>query len=107
MEIVENQYTISEWAIKTFGYPKSFSVLIDKLVEEVNELKSIRMREYGDVDAQFEDLMEECADIYIVLVQICNYIGFDLHECVDDKMSINRLREWKVFGDGTGHHIGE
>lgn len=100
--MIENQRTITDWAIKTFGYPTHGSVLIDRLVKEVEELRAIK---YWDSDDELDRLIMECADIYIILVQITDCFGFDLHSCVDHKMMINRSRKWISFGNGTGQHI--
>lgn len=100
----ETQKTISEWATTTFGYPKLPQIIIDRLCVEVIELRNIDYSK--DVDS-FDKVSDECADILIVLYQIANIFGFNIHACVDHKMQINRDRKWKIVGDGTGQHIKE
>lgn len=97
----ETQKTISDWATKTFGYPKSTKVSVDRMLDEVNELK--RLEPYNDF--AYEKVADECADIYITMCQVMSTIGFDLHSCVNHKMEINRARKWKIKGDGTGQHV--
>ena len=99
----ENQKTINDWSIKTFGPVKNMQKSIDRMVEEVNELQ-----DQAEVDIDdFDKISNECADILITLYQVATTFGFDLHACVDHKMQINRARKWKLNGDGTGQHIKE
>jgi NTP pyrophosphatase (non-canonical NTP hydrolase) len=102
--MVETQKSISEWGVKTFGYPTR-ARSIARMLDEVGELESIHV---GDENIdKFIEVSDECADILITLYQVANTFGFDLHACVDHKMQINRARKWKIAGDGTGQHIKE
>ena len=101
----ETQKTISDWGIKTFGYPKSTKIVVDRMIKEVNELEELSNMDMND--AVYDDMVDECADIYIVLCQVMNTMGYDLHSCVDHKMYINRARKWKLNQDGTGQHVKE
>lgn len=101
---MENQKTICDWADKTFGFPKSLSVSVNRMLEEVEELKAI---DYKADEIDLEKVADECADIYITLVRIVDTIGYDLHSCVNHKMQINRVRKWSSNGDGTGKHMKE
>lgn len=49
----------------------------------------------------------EAADVLIVLYCIADMKGFNLHEEVNKKISINRNRKWQARGNGTGYHIKE
>ena len=102
----ETQRTISDWATNTFGYPKSIKIVVDRMIKEVNELEELSNINYTN-ELMLDDMVDECADIYIVLCQVMNTIGYDLHSCVDHKMEINRARKWKLNEDGTGQHIKE
>ncbi len=93
----ETQYSIS-----AFGFPRSLEVMRARLLEEVKELELIDIWSSSD---SIDKIADKCADIYIVMVQLMNMIGFDLHAHVDYKMAINRSRKWKLEGDGTGQHI--
>jgi hypothetical protein len=99
----ENQKTINEWADKTFGHLKSGQVAINRFMEEVEEFEKLDFRD----EEMFDAISDECADMLITLYRIAYAFGFDLHSCVDYKMSINRSRKWKSYGDGTGQHIKE
>jgi hypothetical protein len=50
------------------------------------------------------EVVEECADIVIVLARLAYRNGGDLFEAVDDKMEVNRGRTWIVDGTGHGQH---
>lgn len=100
--MMETQKTICDWANKTFGYPKSLEVVIDRMINEVEELKII---DYRKDESDLQKIADECADIYITLVRVIDTIGFDLQSCVNHKMQINRARKWKSNGDGTGKHV--
>jgi len=104
--MIETQKTISEWAVKTFGYPTA-ERSIKRMLEEVEELKDIKNVDLFDDPESFNKVSDECADIYITMCQVASTFGFDLHACVDHKMEINRARKWKIAGDGTGQHIKE
>lgn len=98
--MIENQKSINEWAVKTFGYATR-QRSIDRMLEEVDELKDIKPETFDS----FIEVAEECADIYITMCQVATTFGFDLHACVDHKMEINRARKWKRNEDGTGQHV--
>jgi len=95
----ETQKSISDWAVKTFGYPTR-ERSIQRMLEEVEELKKV------DINNGIQ-IGDECADIYITMCQIASTFGFDLHSCIDFKMDINKHRKWRIVGDGTGQHIKE
>lgn len=96
---METQMTISDWANKTFGPPKDPQTIVDRFMYEVAEL-SLQAS-----DGNFDRAAGECADCLIVLYQVAQTLGFDLHEEVNKKMAINRARKWNIAGDGTGQHI--
>ena len=51
-----------------------------------------------------EDIGPEAADMVIMLYQLADTVGFDLHGHVDEKMKINRGRQWKKLPDGSYRH---
>ena len=100
---METQKTISDWATNTFGYPKSPEIAIQRMLKECKELEEkINMEIFS-----YEQYADEIADIMICGYQAMDTLGFDLHACIDHKMTINRNRKWKLSGDGTGQHIEE
>ena len=92
---METQVSISAWATATFGKPANLELIIDRFLEEVDELQS----------GAATDLADECADCLVVLYQVAETAGFDLHDAVDKKMVKNRNRRWNTKGDGVGQHI--
>ena len=103
----ETQKTISEWGFQTFGYPKNPIPVIDRLKKEVNELDELKEQSKQYNDLVYSKMADECADIHIMLCHIMSVLGYDLQACVDHKMSINRVRKWKINDDGTGQHVKE
>jgi hypothetical protein len=103
----ETQKTISEWGFKTFGYPKNPIVVVDRMLEEVKELEELKEQFKKYNDSVYTKMADECADIYIVMCQVMETMGYNLQSCVDHKMEINRVRKWKIAGDGTGQHVKE
>jgi len=103
MGYVENQKTINEWQLATFGPPElsnpaRVSVRANK---EMSELLTECVATYAHPDK----IVEEAADVYIVLLRLAAVVGRDLHEAVDKKMGVNRNeREWTV-DPVTGAHV--
>lgn len=108
----EAQDTIAAWAIATFGQPVSVHILAERANKEM--LKLLRATNLaarpGAIETPVEakefavEIAGECADVLIVLYQIAEQCGIDLHGAVDQKMNINRSRKWSVAGNGTGQH---
>ena len=48
---------------------------------------------------------EEVADIMIVLYRLLERNGWNLQQVINDKMAINRARQWKLDGKGQGYHV--
>lgn len=89
------QKAITDWAEQTFG-PATFDALYAKLGEE--------MTEFADCIGAGRE-MEEMADMLIMMYQIAEKHGFDLHEAVEKKMKVNTSRTWRLHGDGTAQHV--
>lgn len=90
---------IQEWGVDTFGVPDPYRAFT-KLVEEVGEL-SVAIRKGGP-----DDVGEEIADIIVTAIH-CGSSGQvrDIQTAVNNKMRINRQRDWNLKGDGTGDHV--
>ena len=105
---MENQKSISEWAISTFGEPENGFVLMEKLKEELYELAArINIYVNDPLRVNFRGVADEIADIVIMAYQICNRYGLDLHEVIDQKMAVNRKRKWDIIEPGIGKHKEE
>jgi len=95
----ESSQTIREWGDAIFGAPKDLTILVARARMEMDELEEA-LREGDHAEAG-----REAADVVILLHRIAALIGADLYEQVDAKMQINRARQWKAAGDGTGSHV--
>lgn len=96
----ETQASIYQWAVTTFGKARDEFQIWRRAKAEFDELmRAIISRKPP------EKIVEEIADVVIVLCQIAERLGLSLAEAIDRKMAINREREWRTNGDGTGQHV--
>lgn len=94
----EDQGTVSDWAVETFGDTGSNTSCAARALLEVSELVFELAK-----DDRSPKGPAEIADAVICLYRLAERLGCDLHEEVDKKMAINRQREWVVEG-GHGQH---
>lgn len=102
--MASNEWTqagITEWAHKTFGEPELLEDIVDRTCDEMAEFSSVGSSTYTDLDK----LVDEAADVVIMLYQVMSYIGRDLHDEVSKKMVVNSKRSWVNTGAGVGQHI--
>lgn len=99
--MIENQQTISDWALQAFGLGTADRAA-QRACEEIEEFRDA-------VDLAFDNAVKvsEAADIVIYLYVFAAQAGYDLHAEVDRKMIINRQRKWETLGDGTGYYVKE
>lgn len=83
----ETWESIAAWQRETFG-PVALDRQAKRAAEEMDEL----LADPTDVG--------EAADVCIVLA---GYPG--IRDAIERKMAINRARQWKLNGDGTGYHV--
>jgi len=85
--------------IKQRGFEKeSITEIFMLLTEECGELaKAIRKSQNIHTDENFQqpELGHELADIFIYLLDICNYYNVDLEQAFREKEKINKKRVWK------------
>jgi len=77
---------------------ETISQVFTLLVEEVGELaKAIRKANGQKIGAHSKqhEVAEEAADVFWLLIDICNRLDIDLAQAFDDKEAINQTREWK------------
>ena len=103
----ENQRSIEQWRLDTFGPAKNTWTLANRSYQEMEELMVEAGRFKGDGEVDIRAIVGECADILITLYCVAASCDLDLHQMVDLKMNLNRRRKWRAFGDGTGQHIKE
>ena len=68
------------------------------LVEEIGELaKAIRKTNGQKVDKKSKEHLveEEAADVFWLLIDICNRLDIDLEKAFRDKETKNQSREWQ------------
>lgn len=82
--------SIAEWQEDTFPNRDGSR---QKLLDEANEL----------FDTTPGEAAEEAADVFFMLVSVCEAEGIDLLQAVKDKLAKNRERTWS-FSDGTWSH---
>ncbi len=95
----ETSQSIREWGDATFGEVKDLAALIARARSEMDELALAIQA--GDT----VEIGREAADVAILLHRLVGLVGQDLDEQVDAKMAINRTRNWRAAGDGTGGHV--
>lgn len=97
MEISTAQTLVDEW-IRTKGV-RYFSELTNMaiLMEEVGEVARIMSRKYGDQSFKqgesFDNLADELADVFFVLICIANQTGVDLTEALIKNIEKKTLRD--------------
>ena len=96
----ETAQSISRWAEETFGPVKSNYQIAVRANLEMAEL----LKELASDDSAYNTL-EEIADIVIVLARIVDREGQTLQGIINDKMIVNRARQWKLDGNGQGYHV--
>lgn len=96
----ESQWSISDWAEATFGEPGTSERVAIRALEELVEC--LRAISTGQADAK---VVEEVADTVIVLCRLVTRCGGDLYRAIDEKMAVNRAREWNLDGSGHGYHV--
>lgn len=67
------------------------------LVEEVGELAKAIRKQHGmkvDSASKQHDVEEEAADVFWLLVDLCNRLGIDLEKAFTDKEAKNSHRTW-------------
>jgi|CXWL01.1.fsa_nt_gi hypothetical protein len=94
---IETPQSIADWANSTFG-----SATIERQVERAEE----EWAEYYKACEQGRSAQEraiEIADTIICLSRVLVQLGYP--KAVDEKMAINRIRRWKVDGEGCAYHV--
>lgn len=107
--MMETQQSITAWAEGTFG-PSHPAVIAARMNKEVAELVSglaahARL-EVSDIEPTALDaIREECADVGVMLLQVCEKLGVDLQTAINYKMAVNRSRVWAKSATGDFQHV--
>lgn len=97
----ETSKSIRDWGDETFGEVKNLTTLVARARWELDELEQA-LQAGERLEAAFE-----AADVVILLHRLAGLLDVDLSDIVNAKMAINRKRQWKPAGDGTGGHVKE
>ncbi len=104
----ETQASITAWQDETFGPSPSPWLVVARALSEMEELEDLVNDRDGVNDSHSDaEILEECADVVIVLMRLARDVRGDLLEAVDRKMAINRARKWTLDGNGHGQHVEE
>lgn len=95
---IETQKSIAAWADATFGHADLLTIANRASTEACELVGAVRDNHSAD------SILEEAADIGIILRRLCHELGCDLDAAIDHKMAKNRLREWVRVGNGDGRH---
>jgi NTP pyrophosphatase (non-canonical NTP hydrolase) len=90
----ETFHSINKWQRDTFPNATATGILI-RIEEEWQELQNAETT---------EDRIEEAVDLIIVLAAYIAKLGLEAQYHIDQKMRINRQRQWNIQPDGTGRH---
>jgi len=95
----DSSKSINQWGRETFGDADSIKAYALRAQEELAEL--IEAIENGETG---KNIALEAADVTILLHRITGTLGRELYDAVDEKMAINRGRDWVPDGNGVGQH---
>lgn len=99
LTVREYQDLIKELVIKRGFEKETVSEVFTIFIEEVGELAKAIRKHNGqkiDIERSQRDVSEEVADVFWLLLDLCNRIGIDLGKAFSDKEDINSERRWTV-----------
>ena len=96
----ETTASIAQWAEETFGPIHNPARVAARANEEMAELLRAATSE-----APPFALVEEAADVVIVLARLVHVAGGDLWQAVEAKMAVNPERTWRRYDTGHGYHV--
>lgn len=96
MTLNEAQAWIGEWNSSVFKGGKERALpLVKHLAKEVSELHVELCSAMGPNES-LDNVKNEAADCFILLIALCSRMGFNLSDAVKEKMKINEKRKWKA-----------
>lgn len=87
----ETQQTISEWAVATFGGAGTNASVTVRALREAAELLQLLVRPDGQADPA--KIVEECADVCIVIVRNCERRGIQWDAVLPERIARKRYEE--------------
>ena len=73
---------------------KKFMMLTEEVGEFAKASRKAAGLHFAD-DSQQTDAAHEAADVFIILLGLCNMLGIDLEQAMRDKEEINKQRVWR------------
>lgn len=97
--VLQDYHEYCKKIVKIRGFDKeTISELFMLFMEECGELaKAARATQpiKSGAHSKRHELAHEAADVFIYLLEICNYFGVNLEEAFREKEKINAKRTWK------------
>lgn len=90
------QKEITNWHKATFPEATRENV-VNKAKEELSELMA-ELDDYVPHEVRLENVIEESADVVIIISALLGRLGVNLNAAVRDKMNINKKRKWSADG---------
>jgi NTP pyrophosphatase (non-canonical NTP hydrolase) len=78
---------------KSEDIPKRFMLLLEESGEFARAARKFAGIKFS-VDTHTAELADEAADVFIILLGLCNMLGVDLEQAFRDKEAKNKQRLW-------------
>jgi NTP pyrophosphatase (non-canonical NTP hydrolase) len=85
-------------AVRERGFTDGVAQRFMLLLEETGEFAKAARKQVGmgfAADTKTKDLAHEAADVFIVLLGLCNMLDIDLEQAFREKEELNKQRVWK------------
>jgi NTP pyrophosphatase (non-canonical NTP hydrolase) len=74
--------------------PEVFTLLVEEVGELAKAIRTANGQKIGE-HSKIHEVEEEAADVFWLLMDICNRIGISLDDAFHAKEAINQKRNWK------------
>lgn len=101
----EDQLTMAQWSLETFGYKTVSDNATRGNVEMAELLWALQDFVADPTPQKMSNVREEAADVAVFLNHVASSTGFDLHRAIEEKMTVNRKRTWGKGTNGKDQHI--
>ena len=85
---------VTERGFDKENVPQKFMLLLEECGEMAKAARKAA-KIHSDKHSEHFDLAHEAADVFIYLLDICNYFHIDLEKAFRDKEEINKTRKWE------------